>query len=90
MAIYYSVTLLTLYILETNFHNPSQWSNMDNAKTEELVIKVEESLDFSSLESGPKLIGAIIANKVLNKGAINNILMKDWESFGEAKSLVFY
>ncbi|KAL6283988.1 hypothetical protein ACE6H2_014917 [Prunus campanulata] len=41
---------------------------MDNAKTEELVIKLEESLGFSSLESGPKLIGAIIADKVPNRG----------------------
>ncbi|KAI5338910.1 hypothetical protein L3X38_018182 [Prunus dulcis] len=36
---------------------------MDNAKIEELVIKLEESLGFSSLESGPKLIRAIIADK---------------------------
>lgn len=59
--------------------------NMDNAKTEELVIKLEESLGLSSLESGPKLIGAIIADKVPNRGAIKNILAKAWESFGEAK-----
>ncbi|CAB4267060.1 unnamed protein product [Prunus armeniaca] len=63
LAVCYSVTLLTLYIPETNFRNPSQWAKMDNAKTEDLVIKLEESLGFSSLESGPKLIGAIIADK---------------------------
>ncbi|CAL2235346.1 unnamed protein product [Prunus armeniaca] len=63
LAVCYSVTLLTLYIPETNFRNPSQWAKMDNAKTEDLVTKLEESLGFSSLESGPKLIGAIIADK---------------------------
>lgn len=82
LAICYSITLLTLYIPETNFRNPSQWSTMDNAKTEELVIKLEESLGFSSLESGPKLIGAIIADKVPNRGAIkkypNESLGKFW------------
>ncbi|KAL6286553.1 hypothetical protein ACE6H2_010943 [Prunus campanulata] len=58
---------------------------MARHNTEELTIQLEESLGISSLENGPKLIGAVIANKMPNRGAIKNILKTAWQEFGEAK-----
>lgn len=47
---------------------------MAEAHTEDLVIRLEESLGISNIESGPKLVGAIIARKIANRGAIKTIL----------------
>lgn len=53
--------------------------------TEELVEHLEESLGISNLEEGPKLVGAVIAQKLPNKGAIKNILKAGWKDYGETK-----
>ncbi|BFG23567.1 hypothetical protein CerSpe_098410 [Prunus speciosa] len=53
--------------------------------TEELVEHLEESLGISNLEEGPKLVGAVIAQKLPNKGAIKNILKAAWKNYGETK-----
>ncbi|CAL9016473.1 unnamed protein product [Prunus brigantina] len=62
--------------------------SQQQAHTEALVIRLEESLGISNLESGPKLAGAIIARKIPNRGAIKTILQNAWALFGEAK--IFY
>lgn len=43
------------------------WYKMVEARAEDLVIRLEESLGISNLESGPKLAGAIIAGKIPNR-----------------------
>lgn len=57
----------------------------DIPSTEELIIQLEESLGISTLEYGPKLIGAIIANKIPNCGVIKSILRAAWKEFVEIK-----
>ncbi|KAL6294160.1 hypothetical protein ACE6H2_002302 [Prunus campanulata] len=74
---------LLLFVLNPLEH--LSHSNMARHNTEELTIQLEESLGISSLENGPKLIGAVIANKMPNRGAIKNILKTAWQEFGEAK-----
>lgn len=59
---------------------------MAEARTDDLVIRLEESLEILNLESGPKLAGAIIAGKISNRGAIKTILQNVWAMFGETKS----
>ncbi|PQP97764.1 uncharacterized protein Pyn_30461 [Prunus yedoensis var. nudiflora] len=58
---------------------------MADTRAEDLVIRLEESLGISNLESGPKLAGAIIADKIPNRGAIKTILQNAWAIYGEAK-----
>ncbi|CAL9020471.1 unnamed protein product [Prunus brigantina] len=58
---------------------------MEKSATDELVLHLEESLDFSSINNGFQLVGCIIASKIPNLGAIKNILRKAWAPFGEVK-----
>ncbi|BFG16230.1 hypothetical protein CerSpe_025040 [Prunus speciosa] len=59
---------------------------MAEARTDDLVIRLEELLGISNLESGPKLAGAIIAGRIPNKGAIKTILQNAWAMFEETKN----
>lgn len=58
---------------------------MAEAHIKDMVIRLEESLGISNIESGPKLVGAIIARKIPNRGAIKTILQNVWAMFGEKK-----
>ncbi|KAI5322351.1 hypothetical protein L3X38_031423 [Prunus dulcis] len=58
---------------------------MAEACTDDLVIRLEESLGISHVESRPKLARAIIAGKLPNRGAIKTILQNVWAMFGETK-----
>ncbi|KAI5314128.1 hypothetical protein L3X38_043304 [Prunus dulcis] len=40
-----------------------------------------ESLGLSSLEQGPKHVGAVIAEKMPNRGAIKNLLRTAWQEW---------
>lgn len=62
-----------------------RWYIMAETHENDLVIRLEESLGLSNLESGPKLAGAIIAGKIPNRGAIKTILQNAWAIYGEAK-----
>ncbi|PQP99326.1 uncharacterized protein Pyn_18501 [Prunus yedoensis var. nudiflora] len=55
------------------------------AMADELVEHLEEALGISNLEDGPKLVGAVIAQKLPNKGAIKNILKAAWKNYGETR-----
>ncbi|CAL9006127.1 unnamed protein product, partial [Prunus brigantina] len=58
---------------------------MATSATDDLVVQLEGSLGLSSLEQGPKLVGAVIAEKMPNRGAVKNILRSAWKDFGEAR-----
>lgn len=58
---------------------------MTQQSTEEITIQLEESLGICTLESGPRLLEAVIADKMPNHGAIKNILKAPWKSLGKPK-----
>ncbi|BFG31059.1 hypothetical protein CerSpe_173320 [Prunus speciosa] len=58
---------------------------MANTHENDLVVQLEESLSLSSLDQGPKLVDAVIAEKMPNREAIKNILRTAWQEYGEAK-----
>lgn len=62
------------YPIELKLARISSSGAMADVRTEELVIKLAETLGFSSLESRTKLVEVIIADKIPNRGAIKNIL----------------
>lgn len=70
------------YSAASNIIPPTQ---MTSTGADELVVQLEESLGLSNLEHGPKLVGAVIADKMPNRGAIKNILKAAWRQYGEAK-----
>ncbi|CAL2226562.1 unnamed protein product [Prunus armeniaca] len=48
-----------------------------------LVIQLEDNL--GELRNGIPLIGVLMADKLPNRGAVEGILRKAWEPFGEVK-----
>lgn len=58
---------------------------MATSTTDDLVVQLEGSLGLSSLEQGPELVGAVIIEKMPDRGAVKNILRSTWKDFGEAR-----
>lgn len=56
---------------------------MTNSGVEDLVVQLEESLDLSAMEHGVKLVGKVLAKRILNKWGVRNILRSAWKEFGE-------
>ncbi|CAB4271872.1 unnamed protein product [Prunus armeniaca] len=52
---------------------------------DELSEHLDEVLGISNFEEGLKLVGAVIAQKLPNNGAIKSILKAAWKEYGEAK-----
>ncbi|KAH0983074.1 hypothetical protein GBA52_010251 [Prunus armeniaca] len=63
----------------------SQRSERTRPTLDELSEHLEEALGISNFEERPKLVGAVIAQKLPNKGAIKSILKAAWKDYGEAK-----
>ncbi|KAM2058262.1 hypothetical protein ACFX16_030854 [Malus domestica] len=55
---------------------------MAGAEVEELVVHLEKSMDLSNMEQGIKLVGTILAKKILNKWGTCNILTASSKKMG--------
>lgn len=60
-----------------------RWKVMANTGVTDLVVQLEESLDLSAMEHGVKLVGRVLATKILNRWGVRNILKLVWKEFGE-------
>lgn len=58
---------------------------MAQTNTEDLALQLEDVLNVSNLEQGPKLLGVVIADRTPNRGAVKSILKTAWQELGEAK-----
>ncbi|KAM1040678.1 hypothetical protein TB2_029499 [Malus domestica] len=56
---------------------------MVQGEVEDMVIHLEESMELTSMESGIRLIRAVLAYKTLNKWGIRNVLRSSWREFGD-------
>lgn len=61
------------------------WVGMDQYVINELVMRLDESLEITSMEQGVKFVGAVLSKKPLDKWGVKNILSNLWREFGEAK-----
>lgn len=55
----------------------------NNEDLSQLVLQLEQNLNFNSSRTGYKLIGVLFANKPQRKGAIWHVLTSSWEKFGK-------
>lgn len=58
-------------------------TGMAQSSVDELVVRLEGSLEIFTMEQGVKLIGAVLANQQLNKWGVRNILRSAWSDLGE-------
>ncbi|KAM1255768.1 hypothetical protein FF1_029977 [Malus domestica] len=56
---------------------------MVQGEVKDIVIHLEESMELTSMESGIRLIRAVLADKTLNKWGIRNVLRSSWREFGD-------
>ncbi|KAB2595306.1 hypothetical protein D8674_030756 [Pyrus ussuriensis x Pyrus communis] len=57
--------------------------SMAQREVEDLVVHLEESMELTSMKSGIRLIGVVLAEKTLNKWGIRNVLRSSWREFGD-------
>ncbi|KAM0987808.1 hypothetical protein ACFX13_012069 [Malus domestica] len=50
---------------------------------EELVVQLDKAMDLSTVETGIKLVGSVLADKPLNRWGVRNILRAAWKSYGD-------